>query len=165
MPVEAEADRSGRGIVLATGTAAVLLAVAMIVALNPPRSSSPLAVTATTIAIANNRGVNSPREAAVEGSSVVRNDQNSMALDRTGTLQVAVGAISTSGVGNVEDYEPATTMPAPNASVIVIVPSFVSEIDWGEIDTILPLDHAVVVSHDGELIAIIDAGDLRLVVR
>jgi hypothetical protein len=151
-----------------TGVAAAVLAAVMVVALTPPRSTAPIAMTATTIASASVRAPNTPRVVDSDTSNnggIVRLNQSTMSLDRTMTLSGAPNAISAAPIDQSGDYDLATSLPEPDERVLVFDRSYVWEISWSDIDRLRAPDGAVVVTWSGELIAVFVEGELRLVVR
>lgn len=175
-PTLADVDSTptGRGLVLATGTAAVVMAAIMFVALTPPTSSDPTAVGATTIPSAavllqnSSRTTESPRTTQIAVTQpalgAVRIDRNSVSRDNALTLLGAPNAVSAAPTGDADEMDVAGSLPEPDERIIVLTFSHTYDIAWGQIDRVEAPDGSIVMTRDGELIASFVDGALHLLV-
>jgi hypothetical protein len=157
-----------RVLILATGTAAALLAVVLVVALSPMHSTSPTAISATTLppAIVQLENSSSQIGAAVEPTEgLVRMARNSVTRDNALALVGAPNAISAAPVGDAQDFDVASALPEPSERVIVLTRSHAYRVAWNDIDRIAAPDGSIVVTLDGALVAAFVSGELRLLVE
>jgi hypothetical protein len=160
-----DATPNGRWLAVATGAAAAVLAAVMVIAVSPPRSSAPVALTATTIASVSVRGPNEPRvdDADLADSlGIVRLNRN-VSLDRTLTLTGPPNAISAAPMNQSGDHALAASMPTIDERVLLLTRSHTYELPWSDADYLRAPDGAVIVNRNGELIAVFVDGALVVV--
>ena len=152
-----------RALVLGTGTAAIVLAAVMVLALTPPRSSAPSAVSATTIAMAT-QAQNVERASLERTPGIVRMHRNTASLDSALTLTGAPKDVSSAPEARADLLDLADSLPGDGEQIFVLTSSHAFRISWSEIDRVAAPDGAMVVTRDGELVAEFVDGALRLLV-
>ncbi|WP_420452699.1 hypothetical protein [Ilumatobacter sp.] len=164
---------NGRGWVLAAGTVATMMAAVMVLALSPPRSPSPTAVSATTVPAATIRlqtAAPSPSTATTgpsaapdgEATQTVRMNRTVALPDRALAL---VGApIAVSRAGRSHDRSVAPDLPAADDRVIVLTVSHTYDVSWGHVARLAAPDGSIVMTVDGQLVASWVDGELRILV-
>ncbi len=164
-PTAADIDTpsNARALILATGTTALLLAAVLVVALSPPRSSAPSAVSATTLPAATME-LHSPGGLAVADQVTLR-PQRSTLLSQNGLVMVgAPNAVSAAPVGEAEDFAIAGDLPDDAERVIVLTTSHTFDVRWGDIADVVAPDGSIVMTREGSLLAMFVSGELRLLV-
>jgi hypothetical protein len=157
---------NGRALILATGTSALLLVAVLVVALAPPRSSAPSAVSATTLpsATIELRTVGQVGQSPSTEQQIVRTQRSTM-LGKNGLALVgAPNAVSAAPVGDAADFALAVGIPDDSEQVIVITTSHAYDLPWGDIDDIAAPNGSIVMTRDGSLLATFVSGELRLLV-
>ena len=167
--VEVEEPVGGsRALVLATGLAAVMLAAVMVVALTPPRSNAPTAVSATTLPAITSQ----LRSSAVQGadqspttrdSEAVRIDRMTMSRDNALTLIGFPNAVS-AAPADPDAFDVSKRLPQDGERVYVLTESHTYAVSWSRIDGLIAPDGSVVVTVDGDLVAMLVDGILRILV-
>lgn len=181
-PTAADVDlgSTGRGWVVATGTAAALLAVVLVVAMSPPRSSAPTAVSATTIPAATVRL--QPADGAATGARVTAPQRAVVAvpaptapgpvrMDRTVAagealpLAGAPAAVATAAAQRVDEMSVAGAVPDGDDRVVVLTVSHVYDVAWRNLERVAAPDGSLVTNRRGELLATFVDGELRVLVE
>jgi hypothetical protein len=168
-PTAADIDTStnSRALILATGTTALLIAAVLVVAMAPPRSAAPSAVSATTLPAATlelQRSSGDTSRVAASDDVAVRPERNTVLSEHGLVMVGAPNAVSAAPVGAAEDFALAGAVPADDERVIVLTSSHAYDLEWGEIGNIAAPDGAIVMTRDGSLIAMFVSGELRLLV-
>ncbi len=153
---------------MATGVAAAMLAAVMVVALTPPRSSAPTAVSATTLA---------PLTVQLRSAAVQDADQNPTAREgdqvRLGNSTMsqdnALALVGSPNAVSAAPHDPATLavgtdLPNTNERVYVLTRSHTYVVRWSQINRVVAPEGAAVVNVDGELLATFVDGELRILV-
>ena len=168
-PTAADIDHptNARALILATGTTALLLAAVLLVALSPPRSTAPSAISATTLPAATielqRSAGESDSESAIEQETV--RPLRSTILSENGLALVgAPNAVSAAPVGNADDFALAGEIPADAERVVVLTASHAYDLRWGDIGDIAAPNGSIVMTRDGSLLAMFVSGELRLLV-
>ncbi len=141
---------------LATGVAAAMLAAVMVIAVTPPRSNAPTALSATTLPPITVQ----LRPAAVqtEASTPVRHTQpvgignSTMTVESSLALVGAPTALSSAPVDH-DALAVGASVPAGDERVYVFTDSHTYSVWWSQLDRLVAPDGAVVVNADGELVA------------
>lgn len=162
-----ETAGGGRALVLATGVAAAMLAVVMVVALTPPRSDAPVAVSATTLPAMTSqlRGSavqSSDQNQTARDSEQVRIGSNTMSRDNALTLVGAPNAVSAASANPSADV--GKRLPGDDERVYVLTRSHTYALWWSQVDRLVAPDGAIVVTADGELVAAFVDGELDVLV-
>lgn len=163
---DVESPPNGRALVLATGTTALLLAAVLFVALAPPRSSAPTAVSATTLPSATielQAGASQSDQSPARDQ--VRPNRSSVLSENGVALVGAPNAVSAAPIGDADDFAVASDVPDHDERVIVLTTSHAYDVSWGDIDDIAAPDGSIVMTRDGRLLATFVSGDLRLLVN
>jgi hypothetical protein len=154
----------GRALVLATGVVAVMLAAVMVVALTPPRSNAPTAVSATTLpALTVQLRSSAVQSATARDNEPVRIDHNTMSRDNALTLIGAPNAVSAAPTDH-DAFDVGQRVPDSDERVYVLTRSHTYALSWSQIDRLVAPDGSVVVTVDGELVATFADGELRILV-
>ena len=162
-----ETPSNSRALILATGTTAILLAAVLVVALSPPRSSAPSAVSATTLPSATlelQRSVGQPGSDTTRDQQLVRTQRTSITGENGLALVGAPNFVSAAPVGNADDMALAGGVPADGERVIVLTTSHTYDVAWGDIPDLAAPDGSIVMTRTGSLVAIFVSGELRLLV-
>ena len=167
MPVDHVAN--SRALLLATGTAVVLLAAVMVVALNPPRSSAPSAIVATTLPamtfeLRDSARVD-PSPVAVREQGIVRTARDAVLRDNGLALVGAPNAVSAAPVGDADDFDLAGRLPGATDHIVLLTDSHTFDLTWSDVFDIEAPDGAIVMTRDGQLLATFMGGELRLLVK
>lgn len=165
---EIETPSNARALILATGTTALLLAAVLVVAVSPPRSSAPNAVSATTLPSATlelQRGVGNAEQNSTREQQIVRTQHSSLTGENGVALVGAPNAVSAAPVGNAEEMALAGDLPNDSERVIVLTSSHSYDVRWGDIPALAVPDGSIVMTRSGSLLALFVSGELRLLVE
>ncbi|BAN01215.1 hypothetical protein [Ilumatobacter coccineus] len=159
--VEPSSIRS-RALAFSSGAIAAVLVAVMVVSVTPRRTNSPSAVSATTIPAASVqlRSVGQP----VTTIDSVRVEQRGLSNGPTVALAGAPNAISSAPTASPTGLAVASQIPHDDSRVIILTDSFTYDVAWGELERLVVPDGAIVITHEGELIATFVDDDLRLLV-
>jgi hypothetical protein len=163
--VDVDTPVGARVLILATGAAAALIAVVMVVALGPGHVNSPTALRSTTLppAIVQLDNASSQIGASSEpAQGLVQIARTTMTGNNALALVGAPNAISGAPVGDARDFDVASALPRPDERVIVLTLTHAYRIAWSDIDRIAAPDGSIVVTRDGALVATFVSGELRL---
>ncbi len=167
LPVD-EPTNNGRALVLATGVAAAMLAAVMFVAMTPPRSNAPTAVSATTLAplTVQLRGAavqDADQPPTARESEQVRLGSSTMSQDNALALIGSPNAVS-AAPHDPDALDVGTRVPNPNERVFVLTRSHTYVVRWSQIHRLVAPEGAAVATVDGELLATFVDGELRILV-
>lgn len=142
-----------------------MLAVVMVVALTPPRSNAPVAVSATTLPAMTSqlRGSavqSSDQNQTARDSEQVRIGSNTMSRDNALTLVGAPNAVSVASA----NADVGKRLPGDDERVYVLTRSHTYALWWSQVDRLVAPDGAIVVTADGELVAAFVDGELDVLV-
>lgn len=145
-----------------------MLAVVMVVALTPPRSNAPVAVSATTLPAMTSqlRGSavqSSDQNQTARDSEQVRIGSNTMSRDNALTLVGAPNAVSVASA-NRGAADVGKRLPGDDERVYVLTRSHTYALWWSQVDRLVAPDGAIVVTADGELVAAFVDGELDVLV-
>lgn len=159
--VEPSSLRS-RALAFSSGAIAAVLVAVMVVSVTPRRTNSPSAVSATTIPAASVqlRSVNRP----ITTTDFVRVEHRGLSNGPTVALTGAPNAISSAPATSPTGLAVASQVPHDDSRVIILTNSFTYDVAWEEIDQLVVPDGAIVITHDGELIATFVDDELHLLV-
>lgn len=162
------ATNGGHAIVLATGVAAAMMAVVMFVALTPPRSHAPTALSATTLPALS---------VQMRASATQSTDRETTARDtqsvRFGSTTISRGsAVALIGSPNAVSASPsdpwsldvAQQLPDHGDRVFILTQSHTFAVRWSQIGQLIAPDGSAVITADGTLIANFVGGELRILV-
>jgi hypothetical protein len=142
-----------RALAFSSGAVAAVLVAVMVVSITPRRSSSPSAVSATTIPAASVQLVSD------------RIERRGFSREQTVALSGAPNAISSApAAANTAELSIASRVPDDDARVIILTTSFTYNVAWGELDQLVVPDGSIVITATGELLATFIDGELRLLV-
>lgn len=163
----------GRALVLATGVAAAMLAAVMLVALTPPRSSAPNAVSATTLpaltvqlrstAISDVDRAETGR-ASDDTTFGVRIERSTLSRDNALALVGAPNAVSATPT-DPGGLAVGQHLPDGADRVYVLTRSHTYAVQWAQIDRVEAPDGSAVVTAAGELVASFEDGELHILVE
>lgn len=167
IPVEEPAS-SGRALVLATGVAAAMLAAVMVIAVTPPRSDAPVAITATTlppltVQLRSAAVQNNDQNVTTRESESVRIGRSTMSRDNDLALVGSPNAIS-AAPADPDALDIGLTLPEPDERVYVLTKSYTFVVRWSQTDRLVAPDGSAVVSEDGELLATFADGEFVILV-
>ncbi len=153
---------------LATGVAAAMLAAMMVVALTPPRSNAPTAVSATTLPAITvqlrSSAVQSPEQSTTtRGGVSVRIANNTMTRDSALALVGSPNAVSAAPT-DLDELPVGEHLPDGGERVYVLTQSHTYAVWWSQVDRLAAPDGSAVVTVDGELLATFVDGGLRILV-
>ncbi len=159
--IEASSTRS-RVLAFSSGAVAAVLVAVMVVSVTPRRSSSPSAVSATTIPAASVqlRSVS----ASVPPVDTARIERRGLSHGQTVALTRAPTAISSAPVGSSANLALASQLPTADGRVIILTNLFTYNVAWSELDQLVIPDGAMVITIDGELLGSFVDDALRLLV-
>lgn len=143
-----------------------MLVAVMVVALNPPRSSAPTAISATTLPSVVVRVQNPARDDAPKDATpgIVRIAGNAVSRGEGLALTGAPNAVSAAHLA--DEYALADDLPDDDERIMLLTSTATFVMLWGEIDQIsYAPDDTLVITHSRELVAVFVDGDLRLLVR
>lgn len=145
-----------------------MLAAVMVVALTPPRSSAPTAVSVTTLPplTVQLRGAavqNTEQTPIARDSDQVRIGQNSMSPNNGVALVGSPNAVS-AAPADPDDLDISQRLPEPAERVYILTRSYTYVVEWSLVGRLLAPDGSAVANADGELVAIFADGALRIVV-
>jgi hypothetical protein len=155
-------------VILATGTTALLLAAVLVVALAPPRSAAPNAVSATTLPAATielQRPAGDVDRGAASDQETLRPQRSTILSENGLALVGAPNAVSAAPVGDADDFAIAGSIPADTERVSVLTASHAYHLRWGDIGDIEAPNGSIVMTRDGSLLAMFVSGELRLLVE
>ncbi len=158
----------GRALVLATGVAVAMMAAVMVVALTPPRSNAPSAVSATTlpaltVQIRGTATQGTDRVVVAQEADAVRVDRSTLTRDSALSLVGSPDAVS-AAPSDTRALDVAERVPDAAETVFVLDRSSTYAVDWWQIDRLVAPDDSVVVNAEGELLATFVAGQLIVLV-
>lgn len=168
-PVDVEESTGGaRALVLATGVAAAMLAAVMVVALSPPRSNAPTAVSATTlpaltVQLRSSAIQSTDRSAIARDSEPVRIGNNTMSRDNALALVGSPNAVSASPA-DPADLDVGQHAPDGAERVYVLTQSHTYVVRWSQVARLVAPDGSAVVTADGELLATFVGDELHILV-
>ena len=136
----------------------------MVLVLAPPRSSGPLAISATTIAASTGQQTQAEARPNERVQNVVRLDRNTVTRDNVVALSGAPRSVSAAPDANADDLGRASSVPNPDEQVIVLTNSHAYDMTWGDVDQVSAPDGSVVMTPSGELIAVFVDGTLSVLV-
>lgn len=162
-------DGGGRGLVFATGLAVVMLATVMVVALAPPRSDAPSAVSATTLPAIDVQLRGAVPSAAEQPTSddeteAVHLGRHPMSRETSLALVGAPNAVSASP-SETEGLHVGHQLPESRERVFVLTESYTYVLLWSQIDQLVAPDGAIVITDSGELLASFVDGVLVILVE
>ncbi|MFK7918678.1 MAG: hypothetical protein AB8G14_11405 [Ilumatobacter sp.] len=169
LDVVAPSEGGGRSFLLATGVAAVMLTAAMVVALTPPRSNAPTAVSATTMPAATVQLRSSAAQIddadpTARDAEPVQLNRNTVTRNNALALVGSPNAISAAPTADPESSDVAEQLPGDSDPVYLLTNSHTYAMDWAQLDRIIAPDGSVVVTPDGGLLALFVNGELLLLV-
>jgi hypothetical protein len=168
---DVEAGSSNHLAALALGALAVIAVGALVVAMTPRTSSSPLALSATTAPVVRSLSPSPPTEAPTVDAPRVA----TAAAAGLGTSRIPVGALLTSFAVlphaitsgpqlTLDGTAVATTLPDAHAIVLVRTEAVTYQLPWGEVPHLDVPDGSIVFDAAGDLIAHVDDGVLVILV-
>lgn len=145
-----------------------MLAAVMVVALTPPRSNAPTAVSATTlpaltVQLRSSAIQSTDQSATARDSESVRIRRNTMTLDNALALVGSPNAVS-AAPSDHDTLDIGTRLPDATERVYVLTQSHTYALWWSQIDRLVAPDGSVVVTVDGELLATFVGSELRILV-
>lgn len=148
--IEASSGRS-RALAFSSGAIAAVLVAVMVVSITPRGSSSPSAVSATTIPPASVQ-LRSVSQAAPTVETV-RIERRGLSKGPAVALTGAPNAISSAPTIGSANLAVALRLPADESRVIILTNSFTYNVAWGELDQLVLPHGSIVITIDGELLA------------
>lgn len=163
-----EPTGQGRALVLATGVAAAMMVAVMVIAVTPPRSNAPTAVSVTTLPALTvqlrGSAVQSAEQAPTHRSTeTVRIAQSTTNRDNALALVGSPNSVSATPA-DLEALDVGTRLPAASERVHLLTQSHTYVVRWSQIDRLVAPDGSVLVTVDGELVATFVDGVLRILV-
>jgi hypothetical protein len=155
------ADAAGRTpmMALAGGTLAVMAVALMVVAMTPRTSPGPIALSATTTPIITRATVQAPAQAPPPARRA-----QSLQLSTTNTLLVSFSAFPHSVTRvpqlDLDGTAVADELPLADDVVLVRTEAVTYEMRWTHAQSMAAPDGSVVFDLDGELVALVEAGEL-----
>ena len=145
-----------------------MLAAVMVVALTPPRSNAPTAVSATTlpaltVQLRSSAIQSTDRSATARDSESVRIGSNTMTRDNALALIGSPHAVSAAPV-DPGALDVGKRLPEGSERVYVLTQSHTYAVLWSQIDRLAAPEGSAVVPVDGELLATFVDGELRTLV-
>lgn len=132
----------------------------MVVSITPRRSSSPSAVSATTIPPASVQLLSVSQ--APPPVETVRVERRGLSNGPTVALSGAPNAISSAPATGPANLAVALRVPADDSRVIILTNSFTYNVAWGDLDQLVVPHGSIVITIDGELVATFVEEELRL---
>ena len=153
--LDVDGDGGGRLVVIAAGTLAALLVVAMIVAVTPRQSDGPVAVSATT----------TPATPATSASPTTSPPDAQASTPAVQLVSIAAipNAVAAGPVGARAARAVADDLPDANDPVLVRTDSVTYRIAWADLARIELAEDAVVIDRNGEMVARIEDGEIVVV--
>ena len=139
----------------------------LVVALSPPRSSAPSAVSATTLPSATielQDAAGQIDQSRRRDQQIVRTQRSSILSENGLALVGAPNAVSAAPVGDADDFALAGDLPATASASSSSPTSHTYDLRWGDIDDIAAPNGSIVMTRDGSLLATFVSGELRLLV-
>lgn len=146
-----------------------MIAAVMVVALTPPKSNAPSAVSATTlpaltVQMRSSATQGTDRVTSTRDADAVRIDRSTLSRDNAMSLVGSPNAVST-GPSDPLALDIGDHVPAATDEVYVLTQSHTYAVQWFEIDRLDAPDGSAVINADGELLAIFVAGELNILVE
>lgn len=146
-----------------------MMAAVIVIALTPPKSDAPTAVSATTlpaltVQLRSESVQTVDRETMVREPETVRINRNSMSRDHALALVGSPNAVS-AAPSDPETLDVAEQLPDDAARMYVLTTSHAYKVHWSQIDRIIAPDGSVVITADGALVATFVDGELRVLVE
>ena len=153
--VDVETGSNARVIALATGTLAVIVVAAMIIAITPRRSSAPIALTATT----------TPRFLpATQISAELAPATDNRQSIRLASFSAMPNAIAAAPQFSLDGRQVTPQLPAPTELVLLRTEAVTYRLRWVDVPLLTVPDGSVVVDSQGDLVAHVSRGRLILLV-
>lgn len=153
--VDVETGSNFRVAALLTGTLAIVVVAAMIVAVTPRGSSSPVAVSATTTPRTRptiTRGAPAAPVAAISRTQTAK----------LVTLVAMPNVIASTPQVSLDGRSIAQLLPLPTEQVLVRTNAVTYQLRWGDVPLLGPPDGSVVINTNGDLVAHVSRGRLIL---
>lgn len=171
MVPDEEPTSSGRALALATGVAAAMLAAVMVVAVTPPRSDAPTAVSVTTlpaltVQLRSSAIQNAEQNATPRDSTHVRIGKSTTSRDNAQALVGSPNAVS-AAPADPDTLDVGRRLPDADDRVYLLTHSHTYVLWWSQVDLLVAPDvpdGSAVVTMDGELLATFVDGELRILV-
>lgn len=153
--VDVETGSNSLVIALATGTLAVFVVAAMIVAMTPRRSSAPIALTATTTPI-----ILPAAQTSAELATATDNRQSI----RLASFSAMPNAVASAPQLSLDGRQIAQQLPLLTELVLLRTEAVTYRLRWVDVPLITVPDGSVVVDSQGDLVAHVSRGRLILLV-